>query len=50
MKMTPLAIGMGIFIVAAGAVNILNGIGYEHPQFMVLVAGLFAGGVIAIFR
>jgi len=49
MKMTPLAMATPVFIVAAGAVNILDGLGYEHPQFMVLAAGLFAGGVIAIF-
>ncbi|MGT2479557.1 hypothetical protein ACU4GR_13250 [Methylobacterium oryzae CBMB20] len=42
--------GIGVFIVAAGAVNILTGIGYEHPQFMVVAAGLFADGVVAIFR
>jgi hypothetical protein len=41
---------IAVLIVAAGAVNILSGIGCEHPQFMVLAAGLFAGGVIAIFH
>ena len=48
--MTPLlAIAIPVLIVAVGAVNILHGIGYEHPQFMVLAAGLSAGGVVAIF-
>ena len=50
MRMSPLAMALGVLIVAAGAVNILNGLGYEHPQFMVLAAGLFAVGVIAILK
>lgn len=47
-KMTPLRVVTAVVIVAAGAVNILNGLGYENPQFMVLAAGLFAAAVIAV--
>lgn len=38
------------FIVAAGAVNVLNGIGYEHPQLMVIAAALVAGGVVGVLK
>ncbi len=48
--MPPLAMGMGVFILAAGSAKVLSYIGYEHAPFMVLAAGLFAGGVVAIFK
>ncbi len=43
-----LAMVLPVLAVLAGAVNILNGLGCEHPQLTVLVAGLFAGGVVAV--
>ena len=50
MKSPRAAIILGVVGLSAGAVNILNGFCYEHPQFMVLAAGLFASGVIAFLR
>lgn len=50
MKSPWVAIILGVAILSAGAVNILNGIGYEHPQLMVLAAGLFAGVVVAFLK
>ena len=41
---------LGVVVASAGAVNILIGLGYEHPEFMVLAAGLFAGGVVSILK
>lgn len=44
------AIILGVVVLSVGAVNVLNGIGYEHPQLMVLAAGLFAGGVVGFLK
>lgn len=46
--MTQLGTVMAVLLVAAGAVNILNGLGYEHPQIMVLSAGLLAAALVAV--
>lgn len=49
-KLPPLTLGLSVFLVAALSVRLLDYAGFEHAPFVVLVAGLIAGGVVAIFR
>ncbi len=46
--MTRLGTVIAVLLAAAGAVNIVNGLGYEHPQFVVLSAGLLAAALVAV--
>ena len=50
MKLAPLAVALGVFIVAAVSVRALNEVGFENAPFMVLAAGLLAGSAVAFLR
>ncbi|XYD12464.1 hypothetical protein R1A27_31460 (plasmid) [Methylobacterium sp. NMS12] len=50
MRLSPIAMTVGVFVLATGAVRLLQAAGFQQAPFMVLAAGLIAGGLMMVLR
>lgn len=50
MKLTPVAMMVGVFVLTTGAIKVLREAGFEQAPFMVLAAGLITGLILMVLR
>lgn len=49
-KLAPLAMTLGVFVVAALSAKFLNDAGFESAPIIVIAAGLLAGSAVTLLR